>query len=50
MYNNLKKYSEFLLISKKIIHKKESAIINYYSKVINMIIYNIISLWSISKN
>ena len=47
MYNNLKKYSEFLLISKKIIHKKDSAIINYFSKVINMIIYNIISLTSI---
>lgn len=47
MYNNLKKYSEFLLISKKIIHKKENALINYYTKVINMIIYNIVSLTSI---
>lgn len=47
MYNNLKKYSEFLLMSKKIINKKENAIINYYAKVINMIIYNIVSLTSI---
>ena len=47
MYNNLKKYSEFLLMSKKIINNKENAIINYYSKVINTIIYNIVSLTSI---
>tara|TARA_B110000003_G_scaffold276374_1_gene322488 strand:+ start:5835 stop:6491 length:657 start_codon:yes stop_codon:yes gene_type:complete len=47
MYNNLKKYSEFLLMSKKIINNKENAIINHYSKVINMIIYNIVSLTSI---
>lgn len=47
MYNNLKKYSEFLLISKKIINNKQNAIINHYSKVINMIIYNIVSLTSI---
>ena len=47
MYNNLKKYSEFLLMSKKIIDKKENTLINYYAKVINMIIYNIVSLTSI---
>ena len=47
MYNNLKKYSEFLLISKNIIDNKQTAIINYYAKVINMIIYNIVSLTSI---
>lgn len=47
MYNNLKKYSEFLLMSKKIINNKQNAIINHYSKVINMIIYNIVSLTSI---
>lgn len=47
MYNNLKKNSEFLLMSKKIIHKKENTLINYYAKVINMIIYNIVSLTSI---
>ena len=47
MYNNLRKYSEFLLMSKKIINNKQNAIINHYSKVINMIIYNIVSLTSI---
>ena len=47
MYNNLKKYSEFLLMSKKNINNKQNAIINYYSKVMNMIIYNIVSLTSI---
>ena len=47
MYNNLRKYSEFLLISKKNINDKQNAIINHYSKVINMIIYNIVSLTSI---
>ena len=47
MYNNLNKYSEFLLMSKKIINNKQNAIINHYSKVINMIIYNIVSLTSI---
>jgi len=47
MYNNLKKYSEFLLMSKKNINNKQNAIINYYSKVLNMIIYNIVSLTSI---
>lgn len=47
MYNNLKKYSEFLLMSKNIIDNKQPALINYYAKVINMIIYNIVSLTSI---
>lgn len=47
MYNNLKKYSEFLLMSKNIIDNKQPAVINYYAKVINMIIYNIVSLTSI---
>lgn len=47
MYNNLKKYSEFLLMSKNVITSKQDPLINYYSKVINMIIYNVISLTSI---
>tara|TARA_B110000259_G_C14034421_1_gene408533 strand:- start:12614 stop:13231 length:618 start_codon:yes stop_codon:yes gene_type:complete len=34
-------------MSKKIINNKQNAIINHYSKVINMIIYNIVSLTSI---
>ena len=34
-------------MSKKIIDKKENTLINYYAKVINMIIYNIVSLTSI---
>jgi hypothetical protein len=47
MYNNLKKYSKFLLMSKNLIDDKQSSVINYYAKVINMIIYNIVSLTSI---
>ena len=47
MYNNLNKYSAFLLMSNNIIDKKEELLTNYYSKVINMMIYNIVSLTSI---
>lgn len=38
------KYSEFLLLSKNLIDKKDSRIINRFAFVINMFIYNIVTL------
>lgn len=38
------KYSEFLLLSKNLIDKKDSKIINRFAFVINMFIYNIVTL------
>lgn len=38
------KYSEFLLLSKNLIDKKDSKVINRFAFVINMFIYNIVTL------
>lgn len=38
------KYSEYLLLSKNLIEKKDSRIINRFAFIINMFIYNIVTL------
>ena len=38
------KYSEFLLLSKNLIDKKDSKVINRFAFIINMFVYNIVTL------
>jgi hypothetical protein len=45
MYKNLSKYSAFLLKSNNLVKtNSEKVLVNYFNKLINMVIYNIVSL------
>ena len=45
MYKNLSKYSAFLLKSNNLVKtNSEKTLVNYFNKLINMVIYNIVSL------